>query len=112
MNITFRSEKLAKIFNSGKDLVREYGNENANRIKLRMAVLMAANCLDEVPVHPPERRHELSGNRKGQFAVDVKHPQRLIFEPNHNPLPRKADGGLDLRKISAITILGVEDYHG
>lgn len=112
MNITFRSEKLAKIFNSEKSLVREYGTENAKRIRLRMAVLVAANSLDEVPTHPPERRHELSGDRRGQFAVDLKHPQRLIIEPNHNPLPRKAEGGLDLRKISAITIVGVEDYHG
>lgn len=92
--------------------MREYGAENAKKIKQRMAVFMAASCLEEVPPHPPERRHELSGNRKGQFAVDLKHPQRLVFEPNHNPLPRKADGGLDLKKINAITIIEVEDYHG
>ncbi|MBI4534744.1 MAG: system killer suppression protein [Ignavibacteriae bacterium] len=112
MDITFRNEKLAKIFNSEKSLMREYGTENAKKIKHRMAVLAVATCLDEVPVHPPDRRHELSGDRKGQFAVDLKHPQRLIFEPNHNPLPRRTDGGLDLRKISAITIVEVEDYHG
>jgi proteic killer suppression protein len=112
MDINFRNEKLAKIFNSGKELVREYGPENAGEIKRRMAVLMAATCLEEVPSHPPERRHKLSGNRKGQFAVDVKHPQRLMFEPNHNPLPCKADGGLDLKKITAVTIIEVEDYHG
>ena len=57
--------------------------------------IVLKKCLTD----PPERRHELSGNRKGQFAVDLKHPQRLIFEPNHNPLPRRADGGLDLKKI-------------
>ena len=112
MHITFRSEKLAKIFNSEKKLVREYGSENANEIKRRMAVLQAATCLEEVPVAPPDRRHELKNNRKGQFAVDVKHPKRLVFIPNHNPLPKKANGGLDLRKIQAITIVEVEDYHG
>ena len=47
----------------------------------------------------------------GQFAVDLKHPYRLIFKPDHNPLPRKDDGGLDLTQITAIKILGVEDYH-
>ena len=105
------SEKLAKTFNSEKDLVREYGPENARLIKLRMAVLNAATCLEEVPYRRPERRHELGGNREGQFAVDLKHPKRLVFEPNHNPLPRKTDGGLDLKGIRAITIVGVEDYH-
>lgn len=92
--------------------MREYGAENAKKIRQRMAVLAAAACLEEVPIHSPDRRHELSGNRKGQFAVDLKHPQRLVFEPNHNPLPRKSDGGLDLKKINAVTIIEVEDYHG
>lgn len=112
MNITFTSAKLAKVFNSEKSLIREFGVEDAKRIKLRMAVLLAANCLADVPITPPTRRHELIGDRKEQFAVDLKHPRRLIFEPNHNPRPLKEDKGLDLGKITAITILGVEDYHG
>ncbi|MDO8636221.1 MAG: killer suppression protein [Dehalococcoidia bacterium] len=111
MDVTFRNEKLARIFNSEKELVREYGSENAKKIKLRMAVLTAATCLEEVSHRPPERRHELNSNRKGQFAVDLKHPQRLIFEANHKPLPRKIDGGLDLKKVTAIIIVEVEDYH-
>ena len=111
MDITFKNEKLARIFNSGKNLVREYGSENARLIKRRMAVLVAASCLDEVPYRPPERRHELTENREGQFAVDLKHPYRLVFKPSHSTLPRKTDGGLDLRRITAITIIEVEDYH-
>lgn len=111
MDITFKNEKLAKIFNSEKNLVREYGSENTKYIKRRMGVLVAASSLAEVSHRPPERRHELKEDKKGKFAIDIKHPYRLVFEPNHSPLPLKADGGLDLRKITAITILGVEDYH-
>ena len=72
---------------------------------------MLFRSLDEVSHRPPERRHELSGGRKEEFAVDIKHPYRLVFVPNHNPLPRKADGGLDLGQITAINVVGVEDYH-
>ena len=111
MDIAFKSRKLARIFNSGKNLMQEYGPENAKLIKRRMAVLIAASSLDEISHRPPERRHELTGDRKEQFAVDIKHPYRLVFVPNHNPLPRKADCGLDLRQITAIAILDVEDYH-
>ena len=77
----------------------------------RLAVLEAANSLIEIPVTPPFRRHKLGQNRKGQIAVDLEHPFRLVFKPNHNPVPVKTDGGLNLKKISAITILEVEDYH-
>lgn len=111
MDITFKSRKLARIFNSEKNLMREYGPENAKLIKRRMAVLMAASTLDKVPHRPPERRHELTGDRKEEFAVDIKQPYRIVFLPNHNPLPRKADGGLDLRQITAVNVIGVEDYH-
>lgn len=111
MDVTFGSKKLARIFNLANNLVREYGQANATLIKRRMAVLVAASCLDEVSHRRPERRHELTGGRKEKFAVDIKHPYRLVFEPNHNPLPRKADGGLDLKQITSITIIDVEDYH-
>ncbi|AQU05234.1 killer suppression protein [Dehalococcoides mccartyi] len=111
MDIIFCNRKLASIFNSEKNLKIAYGPENCKKIMNRMAVLKAAYCLDEIPVKPPERRHELKGDRKGQLAVDLKHPCRLIFRPTSNPLPLKTDGGLDLRSVKGIEILEVEDYH-
>ena len=74
-------------------------------------MLRGAACLAQVPTQKPDRRHELTGDRKGEFAVDLRHPFRLLFRPNHDPVPLKEDGGFDLSRITAITILGVEDYH-
>ena len=111
MEISFETKKLAKVFNSEKEIIREYGSKLGKCIMRRLAVLEAANNLIEIPVTPPFRRHELGQNRKGQIAVDLEHPFRLVFKPNHNPVPVKTDGGLDLKKISAITIIEVEDYH-
>jgi len=110
MDIDFKDKKLEKIFNTSRLLVREYG-ENSKVIQRRMAVLKAAENLAQVSHIKPERRHELTGKRQGQFAVDLQHPFRLTFEPNHNPIPLKDDGGIDLEKISSITIINVEDYH-
>lgn len=76
-----------------------------------MLTLRAAPTLQHVSHLPPVRRHELTGDRSGTFAVDLKHPYRLIFAPNHDPIPRQEDGGIDLEKITAIIILEVEDYH-
>jgi len=110
-SINFKTQKLEKIFNSAKKLNKKYGERIGKLIQRRMAVLRAAPTLKEVSHRRPERRHELEGNRKGAFAVDLDHPYRLIFKPNHNPLPLKNDGGVDLSKVTSITILGVEDYH-
>ena len=45
------------------------------------------------------------------FALDISKNYRLVFEPNHKPLPKNKDGGLDLTRITSIKILRVEDYH-
>jgi proteic killer suppression protein len=111
MDITFRTNSLEKNLNNSKKLVKEYGKENARKIQMRMSILRAANCLNDIPVHPPERRHELSGKEKGNFAVDIKHPFRIIFSPAHEPVPVKEDGGIDLTRITAIRIEKLEDYH-
>jgi len=53
----------------------------------------------------------MKGKLKGCFAVNVKHPYRLIFRPVNSPLPVLDDGGLDLTKVTDIQIIGLEDYH-
>lgn len=83
----------------------------AKIIMMRMAVLTAARNLVLVPTTPPDRRHPLRGDREEQFAVDLVHPHRLVFKPSHEPLPSKADGGIDTEQVTAITILDVIDYH-
>ncbi len=111
LKISFKTTKLQKIFNSEKELKRVFGQQQAVKIMLRMGVLVAANNLNDISTNSPENRHELHGDRSGQFAVDLKQPYRLIFEPAHDPLPIKEDKGLDLEKITEIIILEVEDYH-
>ena len=77
----------------------------------RMAILSGATSLAEIPATPPERCHPLLGKRKGQFAVDVVHPCRLVFEPSLESVPLREDGGIDTERIDAIKILRIIDYH-
>ena len=83
----------------------------ARTIMRRLAILKAAGSLVLVPTTPPERRHQPGSERKGQYAVDLVHPYRLIFKPDHEPVPRKQDGGIDTEQVTAITIIEIVDYH-
>ena len=83
----------------------------ARVIMMRMAVLRSARSLAMVPTTRPDRRHQLVGDRDERFAVDLVYPYRLVFEANHEPLPRKDDGGIDTEQVTAITIIDVVDYH-
>jgi plasmid maintenance system killer protein len=111
LDITFRPRKLEKIFNTASELQKAYGARMARAIMNRLAVLKAARALALVPTTPPDRRHQLRGDRDEQFAVDLVHPHRLVFEANHDPVPRKEDGGIDVKQVTAITITDVIDYH-
>ena len=95
-------------------MVKKHGALRAKKLKIALIQLHAAPNLGifAPPMSSPHRCHELTGNRKGQLTVDLDHPYRLIFEPNHNPLPQRAEGGLDWKLVTAIEIIGIEDTHG
>lgn len=111
VDIIFRTRKLARTFNSESELQRAYGRRMAERLMSRLAVLKNARTLADVPSTRPERCHPLRGDREGQYAVDLVHPQRLVFAPNHEPVPQKDEGGIDLDKVTSIIVIEVVDYH-
>jgi toxin HigB-1 len=112
MEVTFSNKKLAKLCNSEQALRAECGQRMAKVIKRRLADLAAAANVEEMTTIFTGRCHQLTANLKGQFAVDLEHPARLIFRPNHNPLPERADGSLDLSNVTHVEIVRIEDdYH-
>ena len=111
MEIRFSTRRLERVFGSEREIRRVYGDAMAQVIRRRIALLVMADSLTEVPPLPPARRHSLSGTRRGQYAIDLAHPYRLIFEPNHNPIPLREDGGVDTDRVTSITILEVVNYH-
>lgn len=111
MEISFRTRRLQRQFSRRRELVKEFGEQGARVLQLRLAVLATAQSLSDVPTNPPERRHQLTQDRAGQYAVDVMHPYRLVFEPDIDPVPRRADGGIDLDQVTAIVIVEVVNYH-
>jgi plasmid maintenance system killer protein len=113
VDISFQSRKMAKEFNAQAQLVRRYGPRRAKLIRRRLDELRAAETLEVMSTIPRARCHELHQNLAGKLAVDLDHPYRLIFEPAHDPIPRKDDdGGLDWKRVTAIRILSSDTQRG
>jgi len=110
--ITFKSDKDRKFYNDYTTLVKKFGPNMAKRLTLRLQQAQAANNLFDFFRLSQTGGHPLAGDREGEWGAYLVHPQRLIFKPDHDPLPRLADGGLDTRAVTAIKVLRVEDYHG
>lgn len=111
MDITFRSNKLEKQCTDTTRATKTWGPVQARKIRQRLDDLRAAPNLGEFRTLPG-RCHELTGDRAGQLSLDLEHPDRLIFQPIHDPVPTKPDGGLDWDAVTAIEILEVVDTHG
>ena len=95
-------------------MIRVNGPLRAKKLRIALARLNAAPTLASLapPMSGPMRCHELTGDRKGQLTVDLDQPFRLVFRPNHSPLPLRDDGGLDWKGVTAIEIISIEDTHG
>lgn len=111
MEVIFADRKMQKVCNDEHLLHKEYGDQNARKIMRRLTELMVADNLSEISPAPPPRRHQLKNNRKGQFAVDIKQPFRIVFEPANDPVPMLDDGGIDISKVTKIKVIWIGDYH-
>ena len=111
MKVSFQTTADQKLFSDSGNLRKKFGDEQAKLIRRRLSQLENVNTLADLRTLPQVRCHELSKNRDGQLSVDIKHPYRLIFVPDHDPVPKKPDGGLDWNQVTAVLIVGIVDTH-
>jgi proteic killer suppression protein len=111
IDISWANGKLEKQCATDRAGLRRWGAEHWKIMKRRLASLVASPTLaamDGVPGHC----HQLSGDRAGHFAMSLWGAVRLVFVPDHQPVPTLGDGGIDRSKVTAISIVEVVDYHG
>lgn len=110
MEISYKNKKLEKQLTDPIAMVKTFG-QLAKKINQRLRDLSAAENLSVIRNLPAARCHELNGERNGELSVDVSVNYRLIFEPKHDPIPKKDDGGLNWNAVTSIQINEIQDYH-
>ena len=98
MDITYKNKKIKEVCTDAKTAERTYGRDMAEKISQRIQEIEAADTVEMMIQFHIGRCHALTQNRKGQYAVDLVHPYRLIFE--------KTDD-----EIQIANILEIVDYH-
>lgn len=91
--------------------VQKLGKRRSDLYLQRVSDLFAAETLEDVRFLPG-RYHELTGNRKGQWACDLDQPYRLIFEPHEDPIPTNENGQYVWLEIKGVEIIDIDNYHG
>ena len=98
MDITYKNKKIEKVCTDVKAAERTFGREMADKIHQRIDELHAADTVEMMIQWHIGRCHPLTQNRKGQYAMDLIHPFRLVFE-------KKGE------EIQIANILEIVDYH-
>ena len=98
MQIDFKNKNIKKSCTDASYAKKKYGNEIAEKIQLRIDQIMAIDSVEQMIKFKIGRCHPLQGDRKNQFAVDLIHPYRLVFEKKS-------------REIQVVTIVEITDYH-
>lgn len=110
MDISFSDKKMAKLVNNDRELNRVYGKVRADKIRIRLAQLRAAQTLEDVR-ELAGNYHELKNNRKGQWACDLDQPYRLVFTPHEDPIPQNESGQYLWIEIQGVEIIEIINYH-
>lgn len=111
MEVTYKNKHLQKCAEDETYSVRKLGPVRSEKYLQRIGDLMDAKTLEEVR-NLPGNYHELSANRKGQWAVSLDGPYRLIFAPHENPIPVDENGKYVWIEIKGVEIEDIENYHG
>lgn len=74
MDITFTSKKLQKQLSEAKVMAKTHGPRRTKLLQIIMTQLRAAPNLGVFapPYSPPNRCHELKGNKKGQLSLKFR----------------------------------------
>jgi toxin HigB-1 len=108
MQINFIDQKLGKLCESKREAEKKLGADSARKLHRRLSDLEAAAHVRELIAGRP---HPLERDRLGQFAIDLAGGKRLVFKPNHEPIPVDNYGNTNWSEVTAITIVFIGDYH-
>ena len=102
MNI-FYDNKIKKKLSDNSSIKKYYGRL-ADKIIIRISLLMVANNLGDIPNLPPTRRHKLVGNYANCWSIEIEKNWRIVIKPTLGDINNPED-------IKEITIIDIVDYH-
>ena len=98
MIIEYSTKKWRKICTEPTVANKEYGPKMAAKISQRIDELSAASSVEEMLQYHIGNYHGLTGDRSGQYAVNLVQPYRLVFTKKDN-------------EIQIVNIIEIVDYH-
>lgn len=98
LKVVYRTKRLEKICTDAQAAEQKYGSDMAVKIHQRVDEIRASATVEDMLLYHIGRCHRLKGKRKNQYAMDLIHPYRLVFEKEG-------------QTIQVANIIEIVDYH-
>ncbi len=98
LQIEYKNKSIEKVCTNAREAIKKHGQRMADKIHQRIDEISAASTVEEMIEYHIGRCHQLAENRKGEYAVDLVHPYRLVFT-------KKGE------EIQIARIMEIVDYH-
>ena len=99
MQILYNSKKIEKICSDASKAEKKYGFAMTIKLFQRLDQIQAVTTIDELIQYKIGRCHLLVGKRKGQYAMDLEQPYRLVFTVDKT------------NNVHIANIIEIVDYH-
>ena len=108
MKLNFKDKKIRELCEKKSVADKKLGAICARKLRARLDDLDAASKVTGLTAGNP---HPLKADRLGQFALDLAGGWRLVFAPDHDPLPVRDDQSIDWSQVTIVSIEFIGDYH-
>lgn len=110
MEVKYKSKELQKCADKDRYAQKKLGHDQAEKFLIRIGALIDADSFEDLR-NVPGHFHELTDNRKGQWAFDLNQPYRLIVTPQTHPIPTDCDGKYIWHEIRDAVVVEIVNYH-
>lgn len=112
MNIRYRNSALEKVCTDLKEAKKQYNPKVSMSLHAAINFIQNATSLKDVINYPPFHFHDLQGDRKNQYAIDIagrKSGYRLIIIPINNSGTKSSKEEIFGKSASNIVIVHLEE---
>jgi proteic killer suppression protein len=96
--IEYKNRRIEMVCTDAYEAEKKHGKAMAEKLQHRVDQIVAAISVEMMIQYRIGRCHQLTGNRKRQYAVDLIHPYRLVFEKKGT-------------EVQIAYIMEIVDYH-
>lgn len=118
LRVLYDNKKLMRQCTDLKEAQKLFGGDKVLALKLldRIDKLENAEVIKDIILIKPLRFHSLEGNRKGEFAIDVKtkrEPWRVILQPLNDEEEEYMPCNIDViaAKAKVVRVKEVSDHY-